>query len=170
MCSRLGLEEVDPPSSYDTRNLQDWKLEDYFMYMVDEISQTWHSGCGSDLHCLEDIVNNMCSYGGSGTCLNQINSSSSGDSQTNYIIGADGNKYFWALHGGTLTLNANSYGNDPYFAQVMLFNDGGMYMRLGSGSSNAGYDAKLEELKEEFGSKHHVVNGWNRFAITYEPW
>ena len=165
MCSRLGLEEVNPPSHFDTRNLQDWVLEDYFDYVLEELWDVWNKNCGNGLNCLQDMADQLCTYDGEGTCMN-VRANDSYSLPSNYVIGADGNKYFWGVHDGTLVLNVNTYGNDPYFAQFFFYSNGGFNMRLGSGSANAEATAKLEELKERYGDRHLVTNtGWNYFRM-----
>lgn len=159
ICMDLGLDEGQPHGKpvYDTRNIQNWILDDYFDYMVDELSKSWEAGCGNDLHCLQDVIDNLCTNDGTGDCLNQMNKR---------IRGADGNEYYWTVHsGGYLSLNVNTYGHNPYFAQFLFFNGGGLYMRLGSGSDNPEVRQRLAEFKEKYGDRHTVVNGWNRFEI-----
>ena len=169
ICKSLGYEEGSLTRKYDTSNIQDWVMEDYLEYAVDILYPLWNNTCGASLTCLAEEVNKLCTNNGTGICLNQINSSSSTSNPTNYVIGADGNKYFWAPHTGDLAFNVNRYGNNPYFFQIIFAKWGGVQMRIGSGSANAGATAKLNELIERYPGSHVIVSsGWHYFRLFDE--
>lgn len=116
ICQALGLLEGQNFSTYDTSNIQNWGMKDFVGYIIDILSEHWNADCGNDLHCFQEILDNVCND--QGQCLNQLNRK---------IKGADGNEYFWTNdasgNANNLTLNINRYGattngQKTFFAQI----------------------------------------------------
>ncbi len=150
ICRDFGLPEGQ--NFVDTSNIQNWVLKDYILYIMDELSDMWdNTSCGNDLHCIQDKIDTLCTDNGEGTCLNNL--------KTNYVIGADGYKYYWQTwyaSGKTqLVFEINDYAARPFFAMV-FFNSAGVYLQ-GNRNHSAGI---LEELAAELGlEKQYNDNG-----------
>lgn len=146
ICQELRLLEGPAMSNYDTSNLQDWVMKEYIGYVMDELGESWHSGCGKDLHCMQDILDNLCTK--DGVCLNEMEKK---------ITGADGNKYFWTVHGypNALVLNINEYAARPFFAQIFFYDSGGIDVR---GNKNHSSD-RLAAIADELGLSLRFTSG-----------
>lgn len=158
VCQELGVLEGPTMSNYDTSNIQNWSAVDFVGYLQEMLKDNWSSGCGNDLHCLQDAIKDLCADNGNGTCLNVMN---------NRITGADGYEYFWGTHDGQLVLNINDYATRPFFAQVFIQNDGYIFLR---GNKNHSAE-QTAAIAEELGlpPSRYVTNGdWVQYGLYEE--
>lgn len=158
VCQELGVLEGPTMSNYDTSNIQNWSAVDFVGYLQEMLKDNWSSGCGNDLHCLQDTIQDLCADNGNGTCLNVMN---------NRITGADGYEYFWGTHDGHLVLNINDYAATPFFAQVFIQNTGSIFLR---GNKNHSAE-QTAAIAEELGlpPSRYVINGdWVQYGLYEE--
>lgn len=158
VCQELGVLEGPTMSNYDTSNIQNWSAVDFVGYLQEMLKDNWSSGCGNDLHCLQDAIKDLCADNGNGTCLNVMN---------NRITGADGYEYFWGTHDGHLVLNINDYATTPFFAQVFIQNNGYIFLR---GNKNHSAE-QTAAIAEELGlppSRYGTKDDWVFYGLYEE--
>lgn len=119
------------------------------------LKDNWSSGCGNDLHCLQDAIKDLCADNGNGTCLNAMNKR---------ITGADGYEYFWGTQDGHLVLNINDYAATPFFAQVFILDNGYVSLR---GNNNHSSD-RVAAIADELGLSLSVTDRDWVFYRLYE--
>lgn len=155
VCQELGVLEGPTMSNYDTSNIQNWSAVDFVGYLQEMLKDNWSSGCGNDLHCLQDAIKDLCADNGNGTCLNAMNKR---------ITGADGYEYFWGTQDGHLVLNINDYAATPFFAQVFILDNGYVSLR---GNNNHSSD-RVAAIADELGLSLSVTDRDWVFYRLYE--
>ena len=135
-------------TNLDTSNIQNWKLEDYIRFVIEDLRPLAQATCADNsLACWQEALNHVCSNNGNGTCLNAMNKS---------VIGADGYKYYWTIHEGSLVLRVNDYAARPFFAMLYVYPSNGNLVLVG----NINHDASRVITEcNRFHSNGIVSNG-----------